>query len=166
MMGINWPKLFALQRELDDRIRREHHLTGDYFSERLLALQVEVAELANETRCFKYWSLKPPSERSQILEEYVDGIHFILSLGLTLGFQSFSFAENFSITKETSMVDQFLNVYQCIAQLQAERSKQTFETLVREYILLGFMLGFSEQEIEAAYIEKNEINHVRQEQGY
>lgn len=166
MMGINWPKLFALQRELDDRIRREHQLTGDYFSERLLALQVEVAELANETRCFKYWSLKPPSERSQILEEYVDGIHFLLSLGLTLGFRSFSFAEKLSKTKEISVVDQFLNVYQCIAQLQVDRSEQTFETLVREYILLGFMLGFSEQEIEMAYIEKNEINHVRQEQGY
>lgn len=166
MMGINWPKLFTLQRELDERIRREHHLTGDYFSERVLALQVEVAELANETRCFKYWSVKPPSERSQILEEYVDGIHFILSLGLTLGFQSFSFAEIPSTDKEANVVEQFLTVYQSIAQLQVERSRQSYETLVREYIILGFMLGFSEQEIEAAYIEKNEINHVRQEQGY
>src|SRR5690606_41193415 len=105
-MGINWPKLFTLQRELDERIWREHHLTGDYFSERVLALQVEVAELANETRCFKYWSLKPPSERSKILEEYVDGIHFILSLGLTLGFQSFSFAEIPSTDKEANVVEQ------------------------------------------------------------
>lgn len=165
-MGINWPKLFAMQRELDERIMREHGLSGEYFSERLLALQVEVAELANETRCFKYWSVKPPSERSQILEEYVDGIHFILSLGLLLEFESFSFGETLSVEKEIGLVEQFLTIYQCISQLQVDRSKQSFETLAREYVLLGLMLGFSDRDIEMAYIEKNEINHARQEQGY
>lgn len=166
MMGINWSKLFAMQRELDERIMREHGLSGEYFSERLLALQVEVAELANETRCFKYWSVKPPSERSQILEEYVDGIHFILSLGLLLEFESFSFGETLSVEKEIGLVEQFLTIYQCISQLQVDRSKQSFETLAREYVLLGLMLGFSDRDIEMAYIEKNEINHARQEQGY
>lgn len=165
-MGINWSKLFAMQRELDERIMREHGLSGEYFSERLLALQVEVAELANETRCFKYWSVKPPSERSQILEEYVDGIHFILSLGLLLEFESFSFGETLSVEKEIGLVEQFLTIYQCISQLQVDRSKQSFETLAREYVLLGLMLGFSDRDIEMAYIEKNEINHARQEQGY
>lgn len=165
-MGIHWTKLFSLQRELDNRIMREHQLTGDYFSERLLALQVEVAELANETRCFKYWSVKPPSERSQILEEYVDGIHFILSIGLTLGFQTFSFHGEHIYKKKESIVEQFLTIYQCIAKLQFDRSRHAYETLVHEYVLLGFMLGFSEQDMETAYMKKNEINHERQEQGY
>ena len=52
----------------------------------MLALLVEIGELANETRSFKFWSVKPASEKKIILEEFVDGIHFILSLGIECGF--------------------------------------------------------------------------------
>ena len=44
-----------------------------------MALLVE-RELANETRSFKFWSTKGPSANEIILEEYVDSIHFLLSL--------------------------------------------------------------------------------------
>ena len=85
-MTLNFNYLFSLQRELDNRIVQEHELEGqNLFEKKLLALMVEVGELANETRCFKYWSKKAPSPKETILEEYVDGIHFILSLGLELG---------------------------------------------------------------------------------
>src|SRR5690606_36397479 len=107
-MEIDWQKLFSMQRELDERIIVEHQLTGTYFLERLLALQVEVGELANETRCFKYWSLKPPAERAVILEEYVDGIHFILSIGLSLGLETMIPNKRFvNKQNDTSMVKQF-----------------------------------------------------------
>lgn len=163
-MGINWSKLFTLQHELDSRIMKEHQLTGEFLSERLLALQVEVGELANETRCFKYWSVKPPSERSEILEEYVDGIHFILSLGLTLGFQTYT--PTSSERNEESIVEQFLTIYNCISQLHADQSAETYVALFTEYITLGAMLGFTEHDIEVAYLEKNVVNHERQDQGY
>ena len=84
---MNLQKLFAMQDILDQKIRKEHGLErADLFNDKILALYVEVAELANETRCFKYWSHKPSSPREVILEEYVDGFHFLLSLGLECGF--------------------------------------------------------------------------------
>lgn len=163
-MGMNWSKLFTLQHELDSRIMKEHQLTGNFLSERLLALQVEIGELANETRCFKYWSVKPPSEREKILEEYVDGIHFILSLGLTLGFETYT--PKRSKRNEKGMVEQFLTIFHCISQLYADQSAEAYVELFSGYIVLGSMLGFSEQEIEDAYLEKNLVNHERQDKGY
>lgn len=163
-MGINWSKLFAMQRELDSRIMEEHALKGDFLSERLLALQVEVGELANETRCFKFWSMKPPSERSQILEEYVDGIHFILSLGIVLRFETFT--PSTKTNGEESIVEQFLTVNNCISQLRNEQSVEAYSTLFAEYLTLGTMLDFTAQEIESAYLQKNLVNHERQDQGY
>lgn len=163
-MEIDWTKLFALQHELDSRIMKKHCLTGDFFSERLLALQVEVGELANETRCFKYWSVKPPSHRSEILEEYVDGIHFILSLGLVLRFETYVPKRDSCNVK--NMVEQFLTIYNCISKLHSDQSIEMYGTLFSEYITLGAMLGFSEQDIEKAYLEKNVVNHERQERGY
>src|SRR5688500_20051556 len=54
----------------------------DVFREKCLALLVELGELANETRCFKFRSKKPRNDDSVLLEEYVDNRHFRLSLGL------------------------------------------------------------------------------------
>lgn len=88
-------QLFKLQKELDDRIAKEHDLQPKkLLKEKMLALLVEIGELANETRCFKYWSNKPASEREVILEEYVDGLHFILSIGIDLGIDKTSYSIN------------------------------------------------------------------------
>lgn len=81
--------LLKLQKELDAYILSQHDTTLDpknLLTDTILALQVEVSELANETRCFKHWSRKGASEKSIILEEYVDVLHFFLSLGNQLGF--------------------------------------------------------------------------------
>ncbi|MEH7240344.1 dUTP diphosphatase, partial [Bacillus sp. JJ269] len=44
-------QLFKLQKELDDRIAKEHDLQPKkLLKEKMLALLVEIGELANETR--------------------------------------------------------------------------------------------------------------------
>ncbi len=85
---MDWNQLLNMQNELDRHIESEHGLqNADLVDKKILALLVELGELANETRCFKFWSKKAPSEQEVILEEYVDGIHFILSLGIEIGIQ-------------------------------------------------------------------------------
>ncbi|MGE6624638.1 dUTP diphosphatase [Bacillus pumilus] len=54
---MNLLKMFEMQKELDDRIIREKGLEGqDLLPGLILALQVELAECANEWRGFKFWS--------------------------------------------------------------------------------------------------------------
>lgn len=65
-MEITLEQLFDMQKELDARIIREKELEGvDLLPNTVLALQVEIAELANEWRGFKHWSndQKPRFER-------------------------------------------------------------------------------------------------------
>ncbi|SDH34047.1 Dimeric dUTPase, all-alpha-NTP-PPase (MazG) superfamily [Alteribacillus persepolensis] len=157
-------QLFSIQRRLDERILQEHQLEREMiFSDKLLALQVEVGELANETRCFKYWSKKPSAERSIILEEYVDGLHFILSLGIDKGWEEVP--EEIE-DADSSLTAQFQTVYQYAADLAKCSEKQTYIRLFRAYLELGGLLGFSRQEIEEAYLLKNKTNHKRQTEGY
>lgn len=40
------------------------------------------------------------------------------------------------------------------------------DILLSHYLGLGEMLGFKLEEIERAYIEKNQVNHQRQDNGY
>jgi dimeric dUTPase (all-alpha-NTP-PPase superfamily) len=55
---LNLNKLFELQAKLDERIYKEHPVQEgeDRLAKKILALQVELGELANEWRGFKYWS--------------------------------------------------------------------------------------------------------------
>ncbi|NSL51533.1 dUTP diphosphatase [Calidifontibacillus erzurumensis] len=158
-------RLFALQRELDTRIEKEHGLENqDLMDKKILALLVELGELANETRCFKYWSKKPAAKREVILEEYVDGIHFILSIGLNLAIEDqLQLVEQ---TEKRDLVQQFHYVFDSIAAFRKEINMKNYQSIFAEYILLGKLLGFSVEEIEKAYKMKNEVNHKRQDQGY
>lgn len=160
---MNWTSLFAMQRELDARIKEEHQLTGNQFDERLLALLVELGELANETRSFKFWSKKGPSPQSVILEEYVDGVHFLLSLGLALGYEPDDFPTGDAYLDAT---DAFLDVFRKVTNFGLSKTEAMYETLVVAYLELGYTLGFTEEMITEAYWAKNEVNHERQNQGY
>jgi len=65
----------------------QHNHIG-FLNDRILALFTEVGEFANATKCFKYWSNKPPESKERLLDEYVDILHFYLSIGNTMKFNA------------------------------------------------------------------------------
>ncbi|WLR56115.1 dUTP diphosphatase [Mesobacillus subterraneus] len=163
---MNTTTLFKMQKALDSHIESQHGLENeDLFDRKVLSLLVEIGELANETRCFKFWSVKPASERDVILEEFVDGVHFILSLGIECGFEDLetimqSQLDEFDATK------QFLAIYEYAQEFRNSRSKEDYVQLFQGYLKLAQLLGLNEDQIEQAYIKKNEVNYDRQQKGY
>lgn len=161
---MNLEKLFQMQEELDHRIENQRDLAStSLLKKKVLALQVEIGELANETRCFKFWSSKEPSSKDKILEEYVDCLHFILSIGIEKGYEVQAIS---TICSNTEVSDQFLNLYVDINDLIICFSKDHYITLFEDFLTLGDSLGFTEEEIKEAYEQKNSVNHLRQENGY
>ena len=161
---MDWDQLFTMQRKLDSYIETNHGLKeNDLFQDKVLALLVEVGELANETRCFKFWSNKEPSAQNIIIEEYVDGIHFILSLGLE---KSYSYEQTRLDSQTGSVTDTFNQVFEKIIAFKQHPSKEKYNELFQSYINLGNRLGFDESDVKAAYYEKNKVNFERQDQGY
>ncbi|MBH0175179.1 dUTP diphosphatase [Fictibacillus sp. 23RED33] len=160
-------ELFSMQNELNMRIVKEHKLdNSSLFEQRRLAFLVELGELANETRCFKYWSKRPASEKEVILEEYVDGLHFVLSIGLDLGFKEVEITTEVDLGEKMDKIDintLFLTLYQSGSKsLLNEEFQSFFDT----FLGLGVKFGFSFEEIEEAYFAKNRVNHERQDTGY
>ncbi|WP_199425618.1 dUTP diphosphatase [Thermaerobacillus caldiproteolyticus] len=157
-------KLYSLQRQLDKRIETQHGLQEENLVEKkILALLVEIGELANETRCFKFWSVKPAAPMEKVLEEYVDGLHFILSLGIECNFIHTVEEDE---DKRYSLVEQFLRVFQAANEFNKAKSLESYKRLFTTYLQLGTQLGFTSEQIEQAYIHKNEVNHERQNQNY
>ena len=94
---ITLEKLYNLQLKLDKYIidKKFNNKQNTYkidandksfLNNRIIALFTEVGEFTNATRCFKYWSEKPPESRMRLLDEYVDILHIYLSIGNTMGF--------------------------------------------------------------------------------
>ena len=161
---MNLQKLFTMQKSLDAYIQSEKGITHDVFLDKGLALIVELAELANETRCFKFWSEKGPSAKETILEEYVDSIHFLLSLGIDM---NLSDLESWPAAKpEESMTLLFLHTQSAINQFLLEPAMDNYKDIWSWYGSIAATLGFTYEEVVQAYIEKNEKNYERQRTGY
>src|SRR5690625_1594587 len=113
-----------MQRNLDKYIESNHQLEGqDLIEEKMLALLVELGEMANETRCFKFWSTKGKSDQGIILEEYVDNIHFLLSIGLEKGYHFTQIDPSKSNETETK---QFNYVFDCCLQFYRDQSEYNY----------------------------------------
>jgi len=162
---MDWKLLFTMQQQLDTYIEANQEVSGkNLFEEKILALFVEIAELANETRCFKFWSNKPKNEDDVILAEYVDGLHFIMSLGLDCGYQYE--AQTITTDDSSTATEHFNRVIASCTLFKQEPTAVYYEELFVQYLQLGKKLGFDEEAIFQAYRKKNEINYERQDKGY
>jgi dimeric dUTPase (all-alpha-NTP-PPase superfamily) len=152
-------KLFETQKILRDRI---NYNEPDRFNKLVLALLVELGECANEVRCFKFWSHKPASEKKVILEEFVDGLHFILELGIE---KEYEYENHRTKVKHNTITEQFNKLFQKAGDFSQYRTLANYMWIIDLYVGLGEMLGFTWEEVEQSYYEKNKINHQRQDSG-
>jgi len=161
---INFKELYALQADLDAEIAKNHGTTYETtFEKRLLALIVEIGELANETRCFKYWSNKPMSPKEVVLDEFADGIHFLLSLGIPLNANKM----DYEITKpDCDLTHQIHLVYKAATELLTNYDLEHYEDCFQKYLNIIALLGYSEEDVIDSYKKKLNVNHKRQETNY
>ena len=186
---MNLNKLFEIQEGLDYHIKKEKGLEGqDLLDMKILSLQVELGECANEWRGFKFWSndQEPRNKgdwkystgiengrfidvyENPLLEEYVDCLHFILSVGLELELEDVWITQEdievFHSNKTT--LKRFKNMFRYIDKLIDKKNMHWYEAMFGCFIGLGQSLGFTWNQIEQAYLDKNKINHERQLDGY
>jgi dimeric dUTPase (all-alpha-NTP-PPase superfamily) len=190
---VNLFKLYVAQKDLQKHIGYDE---ADKFEKLMLGFLVEVAECANEQRSWKYWSTdqEPRTVRKEVteygefnqpiewnvypgqnplLEEYVDGLHLVLEIGIDLQemYPSITLPAEVNMTILTENVTkQFKDVIKAALILEQKHEdgfpvRHEYIRLLKLFIGLGEMLGFTEEQIEEAYFAKNKINHQRQERA-
>lgn len=201
-MALTLGQMYEMQKQLDSRIIREKGLEGqDLLPNTVLALQVEIAELANEWRGFKHWSNdREPRTRvkdclgcsgckssegceicggaNPLLEEYVDCLHFFLSIARQLSLDAEDlYMPDDELEGDTSIL--FTELLHNVGMINGHRflnhliedterwQKEYFQTALYLFYLLGEQrLGFTFDQIADAYAAKNAVNHERQSSGY
>lgn len=164
METINLKELYQLQKDLDNEIAINHHVTYEStFPRRLLALIVEIGELANETRCFKYWSNKGPSTKDVIMDEYADGLHFLLSLGIPLNIDFYQYN---LVKLDDNLTDLFILMYKKAISLRDNYTKENYIAVMQLYLNLALSINMTSDDIIISYRKKLSVNHKRQETNY
>lgn len=161
MHNMNLLPLYEMQAQLDERIVKQHSLDPTTYDWRIDALRVELHECENESKHFKKWSTKQP-DRAKLLEEYVDALHFFLSLGNQFD-KRFDWIQP-GIVESKLVAEQFRDVIAFVLDLY--ESDMYYQVAFGLFIGLGILLGFTWDEVERAYYAKNQKNHVRQDTGY
>lgn len=162
--SIDLTKLYNIQKDLDAYIAKNHNVNYEItHKKRLLALIIELGEFANETRCFKYWSNKGPSSKDIILDEYADGLHFLLSLGIPLNTNKYIY----DIYQDNNdLTDAFLKLYEDALKLNKEYNLTNYINAMQSFINLLPLLGYSENDLISAYLKKAQVNYDRQNSNY
>lgn len=163
-MQLKIDDLQEIQEKLDARIFELHKTSRKETREdRVLALLVELGELANETRSFKYWSLNKEVNQEEMFEEFSDVLHFALSLGIDINYNQAS------INYEPSpnlLSDLFRKMYQKVLEFQSKATLMHYESMMHCLCQLADKIGLSNEKMRAMYFFKNEINHARQDNQY
>lgn len=160
---MNLTPFYAKQLELDQLVLEKKELEDNVrlVDDRIIAFKVELGELANELRFFKFWSEKPPAPKEVILEEWVDCFHFLLSIG--------NFRKYNRFVKETEVYNpKGMDYNTLFHELFQNRIQCTsdFKFVLMLLFTLAGLLGFTEKDIEEMYEYKNKKNHTRQNEGY
>lgn len=209
MSTLTLEQMYEMQKALDAKIIKEKGLEGkDLLPNTVLALQVEIAELANEWRGFKHWSndqepryerkchackgrtgfsvgytaegneiLDPCSycnetgaEANPLLEEYVDCLHFFLSIARQFSVANPRLPNFVARVIEEPLTDHFTDLIGMVGDIKGWEDDmipyEKWEMAFMSFIDLGHRLGFTFEDVAAAYAAKNAVNHERQANGY
>lgn len=161
---IDLKDLFIAQKGLDERIAKEHNITySSTRDKRIMALIVEIGELANTTRCFKFWSNKGMDKQEIVLDEYADGLHFFLSLGNDIG----TTKTIYHISKhEDDLTKQFHLVYHNIDLFYKKQDEKSYIRAFQSFLNILPLLSYKWPMLKEAYYKKLQVNYDRQNNNY
>ncbi len=164
-MIYDFKKLAEKQVDLDKAIMEKAPKVDGlkHWDDRVVALMVEVGELANEIRFFKYWSNKPASSKEVILAELVDCLHFAFSLGNTLEVEEWIVAMR-DMKRPITYI--FFDLMGNLNKMSHDKSEMKFKKVYTNILELAWFLGYTPEDIETAYEKKNAINYERLANDY
>ncbi|MFA9398161.1 MAG: dUTP diphosphatase [Clostridiaceae bacterium] len=149
---MNFDNLLYLEKKYDSHIEKENKLKNDnLLPKKMLAFLVSIGELANETRCYKFWSSKQPSNSNVILEKYVDSLQSLLVVGNEKNYSDIKIEDKIL---DLDITNQFLTLFVDANDLVICSSKDNYITLLEDFLSLGKVLKLDFDQVEKKLIIK------------
>lgn len=149
MNYIKFNEVFKANKELDQMFE-DTFKDDEMIKKNKLELLVEIGELANETRYFKYWSNKPIN-LELVKGEYADCMIITLYF---FNIMNISLDEDFKEIEEYNKVDIFGRLYKLASDFYYNDDKAIIKEIFVTIIKLGYLIGFTDNDIISACMNK------------
>lgn len=107
---------------------------------------------------------------NRVLEEYIDCVHFFLSLAIYRGWEDHLYINEVAIERalKSGVTEALLETKYWVAKMYMENDRdESFKNAWYVFLAIGMAgFGFTWEKIYEAYLAKNRINHERQATGY
>ncbi len=137
-MYTRFNEVYEKNKELDKIFDNEFEET-EIRKKNKLELLAEIGELANETRCFKYWS-KKPVDRELLKYEYADCIIMTLYF---FDIMHIELDEEFVEITGDNQLDLFGRLYKLASEFYLNDDKEIIKEIFVTVLRLGELLGFT-----------------------
>lgn len=156
-------QMLSMQMALDNEIERKKNIrygAGSKFNYMGLryALLDEIGELCHELKGFWCWwkDTQEAPVKDRILEELIDVWHF----GLSIHYHEVSHRYNCTLELEPNEGNG------CSVMNLIDVARDSGANIIDDLLYLTYGLGFTIEEVYAAYINKNKVNYLRLKNGY
>ena len=159
---IMWNKMYSNNKYLDEIFVNKYKNDNKLYQKNCVELMVEIGEFVNETKVFKYWTMKSPN-KDKMLEEYADVITMILSF---YGIYNLEIKETYNKIEETDILKVIMELYNKSYLFYKENNKDILEEIFNYTLYLGKLLNFNEDEVLNAIENKQKIIELRLNSDY
>ena len=149
MNYIKFNEIYEANKELD-KMFDDTFVDSEKVKKNKLELLVEIGELANETRYFKYWSNKPINIEL-VKGEYADCVIMTLYF---FNIMNISLEEEFNEVDDYNKVDIFARLYKLASDYYYNDDKDIIKEIFVTLIKLGYIIGFNDNDIIDACLTK------------
>ena len=166
------------QKKLDIFIHQQNKLDlQNTFYLRKIALFVEIGEVANELKSFKYWKKDKKVNLEKAQEELIDCLHFFLSLANSakVNFVAYHF-QNFLQKRDFALNNLLLNLFERTKKLNLPRKRKAegkiskteknYQNWLRTFEKVCWQAKLDEAKLLEVYTKKNKVNQQRQLENY
>ena len=157
--------IYNRNKKLDDIFMNKYfNIESKYYEKNCLELIVELCELANETKCFKYWTVKKPN-KELVLEEFADSLMMVLYMFNTYNIDKVDFIDiemSLDILKEFNYLLRMCTLLMNKDSVNEMYLKEIFTRLIH----IGKLLDLSDIEIVEACNKKISKNEERLNNDY
>lgn len=164
-------ELFKVQEIMENHIKKlsdiDEEVKGreNLFDLKFLALQIKIGQIANTTKCYKYYKVKKNIPKEKLLIRYIDAFKFLLSIGNDHNFNIINEEVIDKSKYEDNIIKLFSYIYDDITSLKHFTKKEdyihalnTYIRLFTRYLNLSELIGLEFDEIYTYYMENVSID--------
>ena len=138
-------KLYQVYINREIQVAKNEILNTTRINQKILSFLHDLSEVALESRCYLFWEKEEPVNHQQLLENYLEGLTMLMSIGYELRIDSIK--NHTEIPENQYLYSLFFKIYQSILNVQKQYSSEDYQNTIDDYFTLGFKLGIDIDEI-------------------